>query len=197
MAEVDPRDVEDVERALGGDPDAYRGLVARHAKRVHDVARRMLRDAGAAEDVAQQAFLNAWKALERFDTARPFRHWILRIASNLCRNVIASRKVRHKLLSPRGGDDEVPDIQAAPPPPDPLAAAEPADPRLRTAIEALPDHHRLAVVLRYLHGMTIEGVSEVTGLPQNTIKTHLHRGRATLRKLLEMPETEAAGPGTN
>ncbi len=83
MAEVDARDVEDVERALAGDPQAYRGLFERHGKRVHDVARRMLRDAGAAEDVTQQAFLNAWKALERFDTARPFRHWILRIATNL------------------------------------------------------------------------------------------------------------------
>jgi RNA polymerase sigma-70 factor (ECF subfamily) len=196
VADVDARDVEDVERALAGDPDAYRGLLARHGKRVHDVARRMLRDAGHAEDITQQAFLNAWKALERFDTARPFRHWILRITTNLCRNHLASRKVRHRLLGARGGDDDVPDIQAAPEVPDPLEATAALDPRLRRAIEDLPPHHRLAVVLRYLHGLSIEGVSEVTGLPQNTIKTHLHRGRATLRKLLEMPETGDDAPGT-
>ena len=84
-------DARAVARVLAGDREAFAAIVARHARRVHDLARRMLRDAGDAEDVVQQAFLNAYRALEGFDARRPFRHWLLRIASNLCRNRLESR----------------------------------------------------------------------------------------------------------
>ena len=67
-------DARAVARVLAGDREAFAAIVARHARRVHDLARRMLRDAGDAEDVVQQAFLNAYRALEGFDARRPFRH---------------------------------------------------------------------------------------------------------------------------
>ena len=122
----------------------------------------MLRDAHEAEDAAQHAFLNAFKALERFDLERPFRHWLLRIASNLCRNRIAARQVRKDLLRPVGGEES-----ALPEPPAPRRPLDlPADAdlrqgRVREAIEQLPERYRLAVVLFYVHGLAVAEVAEI------------------------------------
>lgn len=187
MAATDPKDTADVKRVLAGDPTAFAGLVDRHGRRAFDVARRMLRDPHEAEDAVQHAFLNAFKALARFDTTRPFRHWILRITSNLCRNRIAARKVRRQLLDPTGGEELPPDpagTESAPT--SPLVAAGQSD-DIRSAIEALPEKYRLPVVLKYLHEHSLEEISEITGTPVATVKTHLHRGRAALKRLLEAP----------
>ena len=187
-------DVEDIRRVLTGDAGAFAGLVARHARRCHDVARRMLRDAQEAEDIVQHAFMNAYKALDRFDTDRPFRHWILRITTNLCRNRIAWKKTRAHELAARGGDETLPvpaSASATPPPGD----DEGDRARIRAAIESLPERYRLAVVLRYVHDMSLEAISEATGVPMATVKTHLHRGRAALRARLA-GETRDPEPGT-
>jgi RNA polymerase sigma-70 factor, ECF subfamily len=189
----DAQDAEDIRRVLAGDPAAFAGLIARHGRRVHDLARRMLRDAHEAEDVAQQAFLNAFRALARFDLARPFRHWLMRITSNLCRNRIAARQVRAHELAPTGGPEH---------PPDPADGRGPApralprgDDRIRRAIDALPERYRLPVILRYVHELPLEAIAEITEVPVATVKTHLHRGRAALRELLAEPETGPSGGG--
>jgi RNA polymerase sigma-70 factor (ECF subfamily) len=192
----DAQDAEDIRRVLAGEPEAFAGLVARHGRRVHDLARRMLRDAHEAEDVTQHAFLNAYKALERFDPSRPFRHWLLRIASNLCRNRLAARRSRARGLPPSGGDEpawDPPEPRRPPPLP-----GEVADRRavLRRALEALPEPYRLVVVLRYVHELPLEAIAEVTGIPTATVKTRLHRGRAALREALAGSGTAEGPDGT-
>jgi RNA polymerase sigma-70 factor, ECF subfamily len=186
------RDAQDARRAQAGDRDAFAALVQRYVKRVHDLARRMLRDEQEAEDVTQQAFWNAWRALDRFDASRPFRHWLLRIASNLCRNRFASRR-RRPADRARGGDDPAPDPAA---PPAGAGDPDPAGPLVRAAIEALPERYRLPVVLHYLQGCSLEEISEITQVPVATVKTHLHRGRAALRDLLAPGETPGPAGGT-
>ena len=155
-------DRRDVLAAQGGDRAAYARLVARYTRRLHDLARRMLRDPHEAEDVVQHAFWNAWRALDRFDVERPFRNWILRIASNLCRNRLAARGRRQE-LRPRGGDDPLPEVQA------PVTAAPGEallDPgRVQRAIEALPERYRLPVILHYVQDLPLQAVSEITGAP--------------------------------
>ena len=193
--ERDAEDARDIRRVLAGDVRAFEGLVARHARRVHDLARRMLRDPHEAEDAAQHAFLNAFRALPRFDLERPFLHWLLRITSNLCRNRLAARKVRGALLRPRGGDDD--DLPEPANPHRPLAL--PADARarqlaVRAAIEALPEKLRLAIVLYYVHGLAVADVATIAEAPEATVKTWLHRGRAALREGLA--ETGGASAGT-
>ena len=184
----DEEDAEDIRRVLAGDQSAFAGLVARHARRVHDLARRMLRDAQEAEDTAQQAFLNAYRALPRFDLGRPFRNWLLRITSNLCRNRLAARKVRRKERAARGTDELLPTLAA----PDLETPPEGWSPSVQEALTALPERYRLVVILRYQHGCSLAEISGITDTPLPTVKTHLHRGRAALRRLLSPPET---GPG--
>lgn len=183
-------DYVDVRLAQAGDRDAYARLVGRYTRRVHDLARRMLRDPHEAEDVVQHAFWNAWRALATFDVNRPFRNWLLRIASNLCRNRLAARG-RRKELAPRGGDDPLPDIEARP-----SDAPRAPERSLHDAIEALPERYRLPILLHYLQDLPLNAISEITGVGVATVKTHLHRGRAQLRALLETDETPPPGSGT-
>ena len=199
---MDPAEADDaqvISRVLAGDRDAYGTLVARYGRRLNDLARRMLRDPGEAEDVVQHAFLNAYRALPRYDPLRPFRHWLLRITSNLCRNRLAARRNEPRA---RGGDEDEDGLPRLDPPARPETA--PGDDerqesaRLRGAVEALPDAYRLVVVLRYSQGLSLEEVAEITGQPMGTVKTHLHRARAALAKQLAEPGAEiepAAGFG--
>ena len=186
-------DTEAVRRVLAGDREAFGVLVARYGRRLHDLARRMLCDASEADDAVQQAFLNAFRALDRFDPRRPFRHWLLRITTNLCRNRLAAR--RHRPVptgvgveddgiarEPAARGDEMPAGSS-----DVRADAE----RVRGALEALPETYRLAAVLRYVHGLDIAEIAEITDDPVPTVKTHLHRARAALAVALGSAEASA------
>ena len=183
-------DVLAIERVLAGDREAFGILVARHGRRVHDLARRMLRDPSEAEDVAQQAFLNAYRALSRFDPRRPFRHWLLRITSNLCRNRLSERRRRPLPFTTLAGTDPADDPPAAldpeaPPLPEPAGDEGRLDgERVRAAVASLGEPYRLATVLRYSQGCSLEEISEITGVPVATVKTHLFRARAALAALL-------------
>ena len=204
-------DADAVAQVLAGDREAFALVVARYAKRVHDLARRMLRDATEAEDVAQQAFLNAFRALARFDPRLPFRHWLLRITSNLCRNRLAERRRRPIAFGGSGAPDDDPQgvDRAVSASGESLGngrkrgQAETTDAtdamRVRLALEALPERYRMTAVLRYAHGLSLEEIVEITEEPESTVKTHLHRARAALARLLaESPpsETDAARDGT-
>jgi RNA polymerase sigma-70 factor (ECF subfamily) len=188
----DEEDAEDIRRVLAGDRSAYAAIVKRHARRVHDLARRMLRDAHEAEDTAQQAFLNAYKALDRFDLQRPFRNWLLRITSNLCRNRLAARGVRQKERAAQGTDALLPQVPAPAPEPE----APDWTPGVEEAIHRLPEPYRLAIVLRYQHECSLQEIADIAEIPVATVKTHLHRGRAALGKLLQASETGSEASGT-
>src|SRR5262245_27593156 len=154
----------------------------------------MLRDAAEAEDAVQQAFLNAFRALDRFDPRRPFRHWLLRITSNLCRIRLVARRHRPEPSGLGAGDrGDTGDDRVLPDPPARSDTASDADrdsdvardaDRVRLALDALPDTYRLAAVLRYVHGLDLAEIAEITDDPVATVKTHLHRARAVLRESL-------------
>jgi len=183
---VNPTDARLVEQALAGSQDAYRALVERHSRAVLTLVTRLVRDQGVAEELSQDAFVKAFGALRSFDSSYKFSNWILRIAHNVAIDYL--RKARPPIVSI---DDEVSGRETA----DALAdAREPSafdravrrdfKDDLEAALAKLRPEFRRLVVMRYLEDLSYEDISEVVGLPLGTVKSHLHRARAALGRLL-------------
>lgn len=179
-----------VDRAAGGDPAAFDALVLRHQDRVYGVCLRLLRDADAARDAAQDAFVKAWRALPRFEGRAQFSTWLYRIATNVCLSAMRARKAR-----PEGRAvslDAAPDERAAvsepaaatPAPGESLDGAE-ARAAVTAAIATLDEDFRVAVVFRDIEGLSYEQIAEILQIPVGTVRSRIHRGRDALRKALE------------
>jgi len=168
-----------VARARQGDPSGFDEIVHRHHKRVYALAYRMLRHPQDAEDVTQEAFLNAYRRLDQLREAESVGAWVCRIASNLCLERLRSPRHRAEVPLPS------PDLAPA----DPAADGETAETvaRVRAAVAELPPKYRLAVVAYYLHGHSYDEAARLIGVNPRTFKTHLYRARQRLASLLEDP----------
>jgi RNA polymerase sigma-70 factor (ECF subfamily) len=176
-----------VRRAKDGDTDAFAELVVAHQRFVYNLALRSLSDPREAEDVAQEAFVRAWRGLPRFRGEAGFRTWIYRIVTNLCYNRLP--RLRRELTAI--GDDEIADLPAASYA-DPLSSLEAKERRayLHMQIEALPESYRLLVTLRYQQELSYAEIAEVVGVPLGTVKTGLFRARERLREAMRQFEEE-------
>ena len=165
-------------RALGGDHDAYRQIVTLHQDIAFRTAFLITRSAEDAGDAAQDAFIKAFRALGRFDRARPFRPWLLRIVGNEARNRLrgarrrAALEVRVMALGYSG--------DAAPSPEDSALAGETRR-ELGAAIDALPDDQRAVVALRYFAGLSEAETAAALGVPPGTVKSRHARAIERLR----------------
>jgi RNA polymerase sigma-70 factor (ECF subfamily) len=168
-----------VTRAQRGDMNAFESLVRRYQQRVYGVAFRILRRHDVADDVAQEAFIRAHQALDRFDLERPFGPWICRIASNLAVN---------QVRSPRWREEELPEGHGeAPSPKDsPLQQVLEGEAReqLQRALEALPVEQRAVFVLRTVEEMSYQEIAETLELAPGTVMSRLSRAREKLRQAL-------------
>lgn len=166
----------DLVHAPGDGLEAFGELVRRHQDFVFGAALRVVRDRLLAEDLAQEAFLRAYRGRHRFRGDAAVRTWLYRIATNLALNAVTRRR--------EFPTEELPD---APVPWGPAAAAEAANLRehLRTAIENLPESLRGPLVLREYHEMSYEEIAQATGLPLNTVRTRILRARRALRADME------------
>ena len=161
--------------------EAFERLVPAYRRRVFGLAFSVLRDRGAAEDVAQEVFVSLWRALPRYDGRARLSTWIYAITRNAAVSALRGRRRSVSLSDPAVFEEA--DATAAAPAPDP------ADEALRRQVEALPDKQRQAVTLYYLEERPVAEVAEMMGLPENTVKTHLHRARASLAEALGAEET--------
>jgi len=173
---------EDLTAHLAVDLDgAFAALVGTEQDLVYGIALRSTRDPGAAEELAQDAFVRAYRALASYDAQRirdlRLRAWLARITINLCRNRARSR---------RAAPAEVP-LEAIAEPTDPAlhperaALAREAETEWARRLAALPQRYRLAVELRHVHGLSYDEIAQALDRPINTTKTHIHRGVALLR----------------
>ena len=169
-----------LERLRAGDPEAFETLVISYQHRVFGVAVRMLGSRAEAEEIAQEVFLRAHRALGEFRGEARLSTWLYAIASRLCLNRLASpdRRVLR-------GDDALADVPA--PLADAGAAAERAerDAAVRQAIAELPEDRRIVLVLRDIEGLSYEEIAEALALELNTVRSRLHRARQQLRDKLE------------
>jgi RNA polymerase sigma-70 factor (ECF subfamily) len=172
-----------LERLRRREEAAFNELVRAHQGQVYRLLLRMLGDPAEAEDVTQEVFVNVFKALDRFRGDSALATWIHRIAANLGKN-------RLKYLARRARDAQRPLDEArhghasteALAPPDQQLEGRRTEQRVRDALAALDDDHRVLVVLRDLEHMSYEEIQEVTGLPIGTVKSRLHRARLSLQR---------------
>ena len=188
-------------RALAGDLDgAFESLVVAQQHRLFTIALRVLGNPIDAEDVAQEAFVRAYRALGDWDAARigelRLSAWLATIVVNLARNrgrggAAAIRRVSLTLL------DELdhPSAAATDTPHDELARRE-STAAWAARLLSLPERYRLPIVLRHVDGLPYHDIAVVLGRPEGTVKAQVHRGLALLRAVLEAEERAAVSTAT-
>jgi RNA polymerase sigma-70 factor (ECF subfamily) len=166
-------------RARHGDLSAFEEVVRRHRGRVYGVALRIVRCHETAEDVAQEAFVRAWRGLERFELGRPFAPWVCRIAANLALNHVRSPRMREQAL-PEGYDEQrAPDAG-------PLETVLDAEAKrvLDDAVGALPVEQRAVLVLRVFEELSYDEIAQALQLSPGTVMSRLFRARERLARAL-------------
>ncbi|MGA2335345.1 MAG: sigma-70 family RNA polymerase sigma factor [Terriglobales bacterium] len=182
-------DQADVERVLAGDISAFEGIVRRWQGPLINLAYRFCRDRGRAEEMAQEAFLRAYRALAQWRKDAVFSTWLFALATNLYRSEL--RRIPALTVSL---DDiaEPPDARAS----DGGLEDQDRDLAVRRAVGALPAKYREALILFYFHDMDITTAARSLGLPEGTVKARLFRGREILRsklpQLLAVPRLKEA-----
>jgi RNA polymerase sigma-70 factor (ECF subfamily) len=178
---VGPEDHELVARARDGDADAFAQLVKQHAPALHRLLARMVGNATAAEDVTQESFVRAWRALPQFRGDASFSTWLYRIAVNEGNRFLA-RESRREVLPYDDVLLDVPDLASGT---SELAEAGELHEQLERFLAELPAHYRVAVVLRDVQGFSNEEAADLLGLELRNFKSRLHRGRMAIRRRLE------------
>ena len=183
-----PDDLEVVRRVLDGDRDSFRVLVERESASVVRACARVLGDVHEAEDVAQEAFVSAYRSLATWRGDGPFGAWVGRIALRLAVRQLGRRRAVTWLRP--GHDGAVDDVVAALPagsrtqPEHAALRAERAD-ATRRAVAGLPEPYREVVALRFFAERSLEEIASITGRPLGTVKTHLRRGLLRLRDVVD------------
>lgn len=175
-----------VEATRGGDVQAFATLVRRHQRRIYRIALHLLKDAAEAEDVAQETFVRAFRALDRFDGRSQPYTWMYRIAVNLSLNAIRARKSKRKATTPEDPRVEGFMIEQRPSMADPsaISAERQGAFALCEAIDELSDTLRTTLVLVTVDGLSHAEAATVLGCPEGTVAWRIHEARRKLRKSL-------------
>ena len=177
-----------VARARRGDESAFEALVTENEKRIYNLCRRLTGNQEDAAELTQEAFLNAWRGLGRFQGESSFSTWLYRLASNVCIDFLRKEKRRQSLSMTVSLDDEeearqveLPDERYAA-----EGALERAEARRAVAegLERLTLEHRQVLVMREIHGLSYAEIGQVLGLEEGTVKSRIARARGALRKVL-------------
>ncbi len=162
-----------VRRARRGDTRAFEALVRLHQDRAYAVALRITRSPAEAAEAAQEGLVRAWRALPGFRGEAAFGTWLHCVVARRALDRAEALELRRR----READpEEAAELPTEAGRPDPLAAR-----RLERLLGVLTPPQRAAVTLHYLEDQPVEAISAALGMPENTVKTHLHRARAALR----------------
>ena len=174
-------------RAKRGDPDAFGQLVLAHQDKVYSLAFHLVRDREEAADLAQEAFLKAWRNLESFQGESSFSTWMHRLTTNVCLDWLRKQNRRRQVEPVVSLDDEESGwTEPADPGQDPQASVEARERReaLNEGLEQLPEHHRRVLLLREVSGLSYQEIAQAMELDLGTVKSRIARARNQLRKIL-------------
>jgi RNA polymerase sigma-70 factor (ECF subfamily) len=187
LGAVSDEDREAIRRVQDGDREAFEVLVEKYKRRAFRLAYQVLRDQEDALDVAQEAFVKAYRALPTFKGDSAFFTWLFRITMNLALDRKRQRAVRTRSLG--GGDEVSPEdwertAAADQPGPDDEAASAERRAKIGRALESLSEHHRSIIILSDIEGLAYREIAQVLGIPIGTVMSRLHHARRRLREAL-------------
>ncbi len=189
QASLDDREL--VALARRGRESAFRELLSRYERPVFSLVFRMIRDRSEAEDLAQEAFVRAFNAIDSYDPRYKFSSWIFKIANNL--TIDHLRKRRLEVVSIHGSPHAVtPEeqsqtqltVQAPGETPDQYVENKELGGAIERAIASLRPEYRTAVLLRHVEGYSYEEIAQIMDVPLGTVKTYIHRARGELKETL-------------
>ncbi|KQM68323.1 RNA polymerase sigma factor RpoE [Xylophilus sp. Leaf220] len=185
-----------VERTVAGDQRAYGLLVVKYQRRIERLIGRMVRDSDLVEDIAQETFIRAYRALHQFRGDAQFYTWLYRIAVNTAKKALVDMR-RNPVISENamrsGGDDDetsfIDNELTSEETPETILAAKEIAATVNAAMASLPEDLRQAVTLREIEGMSYEEIAEVMQCPIGTVRSRIFRAReaisAKVKPLLE------------
>ncbi|AHB75046.1 MULTISPECIES: RNA polymerase sigma factor RpoE [Pandoraea] len=185
-----------VERVQKGDKAAFELLVAKYHRKIIRLVSRLVRDAAEVEDVTQEAFIKAYRALPQFRGESAFYTWLYRIAVNTAKNHLATQGRRAPTSTEANAEeaetfaeaDQLRDINT----PESMLMSKQIAQTVNLAMEALPDELRTAITLREIEGLSYEEIAEAMGCPIGTVRSRIFRAReaiaSRLRPLLDTPD---------
>ena len=184
-----------VERTVAGDQKAFELLVIKYQRRIQRLIGRMVRDVDLVEDIAQETFIRAYRALAQFRGEAQFYTWLYRIAVNTAKKALMDLK-RYPTVSENAyksdDDDETSPIEnelTSSETPEAVLASKEIVEIINTAMEALPEELRQAITLREIEGLSYEEISETMNCPIGTVRSRIFRAReaisAKVKPLLE------------
>lgn len=176
-------DLVDVERVLAGDVQAFEGIVRRWQRPMVNMAWRYCRDRGRAEELAQEAFVKAWRGLKSWRRDGSFSTWLFALAANVYRSEL-NRFPTMMVPMEEIAEPSKPATQHT------SFAEQVSSEQVRRAVLALPVRYREPVVLYYFHEMDVAAAARTIGLPEGTMKTRLSRARELLRRRFPRLEGE-------
>src|SRR5688572_17089557 len=179
---METTDIELVERARGGDDDAFRLLVERHTRSLYRTAYRITTNSADADDVVQETFLRAYRALDSYDGRASFTTWTHRIAVNCALDLIDSRKRRDAKVD---ATDDLSHIATNAASPDRVALSAQMQREMAAALTAMSGNERTAFVLRHFEGMPLEEIGNILGIKTNATKNTIFRAVTKLRERLQ------------
>lgn len=187
-----------VERTLAGDARAFEFLVLKYQRRVERLIGRLVRDADLVEDLAQETFIRAYRALGQFRGEAQFYTWLYRIAVNTAKKALVELRrdpmvTETALRNATAGDEDetsvVENDLTSPETPESLLAAKEIANAVQAAMQALPEELRQAVTLREIEGLSYEDIAEMMNCPIGTVRSRIFRAReaisARVRPLLD------------
>lgn len=179
-----------IQLARRGDQAAFGRLVVAYQTPVYNLTYRMLGNAGEAEEAAQEAFLRAYTRLHSYDPQRPFRSWMLSIASHYCIDMLRKRRITWLSF-----EDEIaaPDnstqtgaarLASNSPNPEAVVAQREQEAQIQQLLTALSPTDRAAITLRYWYDCSYEEIAETLNLTTSAVKSRLHRARRRLAETI-------------
>lgn len=179
-------DEELVARSRGGDLDSFNQLVLRWERPIFALAYRVIGREEDARDVAQEAFLRAFRALGGFKGQAKFSSWLYRITLNLCRDWMRRERRTPVVQAPEGLDIIEMAGEAAPSESiEDVLSRKDLGRVVEKAMALLPEEQRTAIIMKEYHGLTFQEIADLLDCPLSTVKTRLYQGLSVLRKQLQ------------